>query len=162
MQPLTARFQSYLQAPRLRGRLAPSTVKNYLSDTNHFLTWLSQSLQETIIKPEHVTPATCAAYCHHLQTASKSATAARRLSSLRQFGAFLAKTGLLEHNPAQNLSPIAPKPVFRSVLHQFKRHLIKQKLAPSTVKNYLSDVKNYLLWTQKNSKTTDMDLELRS
>jgi site-specific recombinase XerD len=82
------------------------------------------------------------------------------LSSLRRFTAFLAAAKLLPTDPGQQLKNLTST-TFDSILDQFQTFLKSENLTPSTIKNYLSDVKNYLIWAQENIKTTDGDLAQR-
>jgi site-specific recombinase XerD len=168
MFSLARQFQTYLEAPQPQAGSAPnqprspslsaSTIKNYVSDINHLLGFLSQTLQQQEIKPEHLTPASIKAYQKHLQASGQPNTTDRRLSSLRKFGEFLVKTKHLQQNPCRQLLPLQPQPSYSHLIGHFKKHLKSQKLAPSTIKNYLSDIKNYLLWAQQENNLTEVDL----
>jgi len=162
MQPLLKQFQSFLKNSRpnsttITKPLTHSSIKNYVSDINHFLSWLAHSIGQKTIKPDHINSKTCQAYKNFLQQKTPPATANRRLSSLRRFTAFLAITQLAPNDPAQALTNLEITTI-NSLLNNFQNFLHSQNLTPSTIKNYLSDVKHYLLWAQKNSKSTDGDL----
>jgi len=270
MQPLLNQFKTYLEGSKSVSSpnqpLSPSSIKNYVSDINHFFTWLSQKLNHSAgskplsqpspspisinqstqsnqsvppqqptqpqqstqpsqpvqakqpitpastkpslssspsspaaasithssptsqspsqtnpqsnkssaspnhptvttnhppitILPLHITPQICQDYQEFLAAAPPS-TANRRLSSLRRLTAFLAAAKLLPIDPGQQLKNLTST-TFDSILDQFQTFLKSENLSPSTIKNYLSDVKNYLLWTQTNIKTTDGDLAQR-
>ena len=174
MQPLVNKFHHFLTGGK---KLSPSSIKNYVSDINRFLTWLAQSLQISTVKPSQITKATLQTYRHYLIQTANQTTANRHLASLRRFGLFLSKTGLSTDNPSKNLanvdviaylgshpqSSIIPENnVFKTILRQYRRYLKKQKLSKSTVKNYLSDLNQYLIWAQTDTKTTDSKLVQRS
>ena len=212
MQPILKQFQSYLKGLKSSSLsakpLSPSSVKNYVSDANFFLTWLANQSQsakpsqpnqpnpanqtnqtrqanqahqanqtnqtrqanqahqanqtnQNPIKPSQITPNKCQAYKNFLQENTPPATANRRLSSLRRFTTFLVTTKQLSTDPTQSLSNLK-NTTFSTLLNQFETYLKSQNLTPSTIKNYLSDIKNYLLWARKNIKTTDGDLAPRS
>jgi len=59
MPNLLNQFKSYLLGSK---HISPSTVKNYVSDINHFLSFVGASIQEPEIKPQHITPAIIKAY----------------------------------------------------------------------------------------------------
>jgi site-specific recombinase XerD len=181
--------------PKAVRNLSKSTIKNYLSDTRHFLSWLKSSIQEPEIKPEHITPAVVKAYgvegfgtpressepseiasgassklkaAARFRTPRESsepsvvepslATTNRRLSSLRRFGQFLEASGLLDDDPTANL--LNPNPTYKfttmgRVLTQYKNYLKAEDLSNSTIKNYLSDLKYYLVWAEKNNQLLD-------
>lgn len=207
MNNLLSQYQSYLMGsssdpkftqasgPKPNKRLSPSTIKNYLSDTRHFLLWLQKAIQEPEIKPEHITPAVVKAYGFNLQNTnptnqesknlkslitsdSKSqskalnskltnlttprpsslATTNRRLSSLRRFGQFLETSKLLSTDPTNDLLNPNPTTKFTTmgrILTQYQNFLKDEELSNSTIKNYLSDLKSYLVWANQNNQLLD-------
>jgi site-specific recombinase XerD len=82
--------------------------------------------------------------------------------SLRALGEFLVNQNLAASNPAVRLSIQHIDPTIGQILNEFKNELRRQKLSPSTIKNYYSDVKQYLLWAKDNIKNTDNKLDLLS
>ena len=194
MQPLLQQFKTYLhlrarsdlnrnarlQAEQgspagersdLAGKISLSSIKNYISDINHFLNFVSASIQEPEVKPAHITPAVIKAYQEFLFRSSNPAapasrpdsptsfcspaTANRRLSSLRCFGRFLVNTKTCETDPTQNLTNPAFNPTLAQIITRYQKFLKLENLSKSTIKNYLSDLKKYLLWARNNIKTTD-------
>lgn len=184
MPTLIQSFQTYLKT---QTHLSPASIKNYLSDLNFFLGFVKTSFQQQDLKLAHLSPATFSSYRQHLvdqfnstgsgsasgSTGSDStgsgsasglslATANRRLSALRHFGAFLKQTNLLDTNPALALpnldalnlksQPAAITLTQRQILRHYSRFLKHEKLSSSTIKNYLSDLNQYLLWAQKPTK----------
>lgn len=161
MQPLAAQFKTYLA----KQRLARATLKNYVSDTDRFLDWLAGELQEVAIEPVQLTAAAFQNYLRWLNDPTNRippATARRYLSSLRRFGKWLAQSGLADADPAAALTAAVIDPTVEQLSRDFKNALTKQKLAPSTVKNYVSDVYNYLLWAKANIKITGSNSEILS
>lgn len=157
MQPLTAQFKHYLVSQKL----SAATLKNYVSDVQRFLTWLAGELQETVIEPVHLTASVFQNYSLYLNAAQNHihpATAERYLSSLKRFGEFLKVTQRTDSNPAADLKPTAIDPTLDQVINEFRNELIRQNLAPSTVKNYVSDVHHYLLWANEHLKLTGDNL----
>ncbi len=181
MQPLLQQFQTYLLKGSLKGlkgsifegswiskrtdpigpKISPSSIKNYVSDINHFLTFVSASIQEPIVQPVHITPAVIKAYSAAAATQLSPSSLNRHLSSLRYFGRFLLNTKLCEIDPAQNLTNPAFDPTLAQVITRYQKFLTSGSLSKSTIKNYLSDLKKYLLWARKNIKTTDEALSAR-
>jgi site-specific recombinase XerD len=160
-QPLTHKFRDYL---RQRG-LAAASIKNYVSDVDGFLEWLANNLQEDILEPRQLTQTAFDDYSRWLNAGQNHvhpATANRYLSSLRSFGEFLVNQNFTTTNPTVRLSNQHIDPTIDQVLNEFKNELARQKLSPSTIKNYYSDVKQYLLWAKDNIKITDNKLDLLS
>ena len=154
MQPLTAQFKNYLS----RQKLSSATLKNYVSDVQVFLEWLKQQLQEETIEPINLTAAVFNNYVRRLNDPAnrvRPATAQRYLSSLKRFGGWLTVARLADANPAATLQPQQIDATIEQKVKDFKNELIRQKLAASTIKNYVSDVNNYLLWATKQIKITD-------
>jgi len=184
MQPLLHQFQIYLrQGSVLRSDLkgswiskrsdlnvgqgrtliaiSPSSIKNYVSDINHFLDFVANSIQEPIVQPVHITPAVIKAYSTAAASQLSPSSLNRHLSSLRYFGRFLLNTKLCETDPAQNLTNPAFDPTLAQVITRYEKFLTTEALSKSTIKNYVSDLKKYLLWARKNIKTTDETLNAR-
>lgn len=153
MTTLPQEFQSFLEGSK---SLTDQSIKNYVSDINIFLDWLASNLQEPEITPSHITSASILSYRNELNNSRQPiAVKNRYLSSLRRFGHFLFVTKLSAVNPAAHLSNVDAAGTTTStkqILAAFKHDLNKQNLSPSTIKNYLSDVKQYLSWVQNQSK----------
>ena len=153
MTTLPQEFQAYLSGSK---SLTKQSIKNYVSDINIFLGWLASNLQEPQISPAHITSSSILSYRDELNNSRQPlAVKNRYLSSLRRFGHFLFTTKLCTTNPAVHLSNVDAAGTTTSnhqILAAFKHDLNKQNLSPSTVKNYLSDIKQYLNWANKLSK----------
>lgn len=157
-------FKLYLQIQKS----SPVTVKNYMTDVNHFLSWLAQ---KTGVKHQIVGKAIFGLFTLEtleeykkdlLQSRTPLSTINRRLSALRKFGQFGKSQGWLKENPANKVaniqftskeSPVPlkgtgqAKPTFE-VLANFQKHLEKERVSPITVKNYLSDLRHFLGWLE--------------
>jgi site-specific recombinase XerD len=149
-------FKLYLQIQRS----STLTVKNYVIDVNHFLSWLAQ---KTGIKHQIVGKAifglftieTIGEYKQNLlQDRTPLSTINRRLSALRKFGQFGLKQGWLTENPAEKVANATLKQDVRwetqdeKILENFQKHLEKEKASPLTIKNYLSDLRHFLSWLE--------------
>lgn len=159
-QTIRQPFRLYLKA---RG-LSPVSIKNYLSDLNHFWRWFMADLKAQVFPfANHhlqtllaqITPQRVAAYQKSLlatQTATK--TINRRLSTLRRFSQFCLAQGWLSANPTEAISNVGTGPTTASpsqaetILAEFKTALKADKISPITVKNYLSDVRYFLAWLE--------------
>lgn len=168
MQPLAAQFKLYLgKLP-----LSPATRKNYVSDVGLFLDRLARSLQEETIQPAHLTERVFGDYGRSLvgspggdqvqspdgTAAVSPATAERHLASLKRFGKWLAESGQADADPTAILNSLRIDPTMDQLVRDFKNELVRQKLSTSTIKNYVSDVNNYLLWAVQHVKLTDNNL----
>jgi len=144
-------------------KLSDKSIKNYLSDVRQFLRWTAKT------RLTQLTPNTFSTYKSHLK-AKKTPTKSinRYLSSLRRFGQFLKQEKQMMLNPAQNLKNIKktlkpkkkaksdqqnqakPKNKAEKVLENFKKSLKQEKLSKATIKNYSSDISQFLTWLGKN------------
>ena len=143
--------------------LSPSTIKNYLSDTKHFLTYIKTTYQEPNIKPNHITPVNIKNYLDQLSKTYPYTTLKRRFSSLKRFTNFLYLTKLLNADPIKhlNLNNTKKNTTTSKILDTFKSFLKSEGLSNSTIKNYTSDINHYLLWANKNINITDKHSQTR-
>lgn len=168
---LITQFKEYLKAKSL----SKVSQKNYVSDSRRFLLWHYHAFNLKTKTPFEISlvrlidGSTLATYRSRLiQTKTPLKTINRYLGSLRLFGLFLKATNLKITNPSSNLINVTPEdmnPVnpelglnndtkpnkgYQSTLSSFKLTLINQHLTKSTVKNYISDVGQFLNWLKTN------------
>lgn len=160
MPALDKTFKIYLTSQGA----SPTTIKNYLSDFNHFWGWLILTLKaglvpfdkkdpQTIIK--QISPQLIERYKSFLlSNGNPVSTINRRLSTLRQFGQFCLSQTWIKTNPAKKVKNVAvseQRPTIREkekILSEFKQSLEKEKVSSITVKNYLSDLRHFLGWIE--------------
>ena len=154
-------FSKYLQ---LAG-VSYSTRKNYISDLRHFFTWLFHQPQNPQMSfksasdiVQYISVGILGDYMKSLSLANiPPSHANRKLSSLRKFFDFAIDQQWIKTNPARNVShfslPISEnylvhkqKTETGKILSDFKKTLIEEKVAESTIKNYVSDVEQFLEW----------------
>jgi len=166
-------FQAFLQ----QAGLSSVSIKNYLSDLRHFLSFTSpepSAAAGLTLTTKDIFQNLNQYLDPYLQAQKASFTpantTARRLASIRRFSTFLhAQFGLAPlqgqalkgTNPQglalQGVSPAASLSSAK-ILDQFKTYLEKDKKTPSTVKNYLSDLHHFFLWTANQTPFTDQNL----
>lgn len=144
--PLQKDFEQHL---KLRG-VSKKTLRNYRCDLNHFLNWSTRRLNTTNILP-YFSPMLVAEYKgYQIKTGVPASTINRRLSTLRNFARFLLIQGYLTSDPTQNLSNVVKERSWQEkmeeVLADFKRHLEGEGVKKATLKNYLSDTRQFLAW----------------
>lgn len=146
MTDLLKEFQQYLKSRKL----SQKSIKNYVSDVRHFLKWTAKN------NLKDFTSTLFSTYKSHLinnKTPIKSIN--RYLSSLRRFGLFLKQEKLMPFNPTKNLMNIretkgpAPSRPVLPLIDKFKGSLEQQGLKPATIKNYVSDVNQFLDWLNR-------------
>ncbi|MEK7182952.1 MAG: site-specific integrase [Patescibacteria group bacterium] len=161
MNDLPEYFTQYLK----ERAVSQKTVRNYLSDLSHFLGWTTLKLRtagfqvkgEWDILP-HFTPLLVTEYTHfQLSNTVPPRTINRRLATLRQFGQFLNSQGFLLANPTENVTNVEvheePLPQTH-LLAAFKMHLEKDKVSRKTIRNYVSDVRGFLVFLETLGRDT--------
>lgn len=155
---MNIKFEKYLHSKGF----SPATIKNYKSDIFHFIAWLRDDLRKigTVIESfDESLPFLSSDVAQNYKLSLHSSnvpvkTTNRRLSTLRQFAKFLQENAYFESDFMQGVSNISLVKKTRSphlqVVSEFESHLASQKISASTIKNYLSDIKHFLNWLEKN------------
>jgi len=151
---ITQPFSSYLKSQSV----SQNTLRNYLSDVNHFLNWLD-NYESTLgsdnanIIAQRVSETTFKKYKQFLiKNDTSTATINRRLSSLRQLSNFFISQGWVKNDQAKKITNITTKRetnLSSQLITRFAKSLTKEGKSLSTIRNYLSDVRGYLEWSQK-------------
>jgi site-specific recombinase XerD len=149
-------FKLYLTTQKT----SPVTVKNYLTDINHFLGWLAA---KTGIHHQIAGKAIFGLFTRETLNEYKTdqiantplSTINRRLSALRRFGQFAKFQNWIGENPANKVANAnvqftseESKPTSEVLLKNFQKHLVEEKVSPVTIKNYLSDLRHFLGWLE--------------
>ena len=144
----------------------PSSHKNYRSDLGHFHSWLaarlkaigafSESLSDAVA---FINPGLATSYRSELMGAKiPGKTINRRLSTLRHLARFLTSSQLLDFNFMETIENVttSKKPAVNSssLVNEFRAHLEAEKASPNTIKNYLSDINQFLTWLESNQQST--------
>lgn len=149
--------------------VARSTLKFYKSDLSHFTAWLllrvrawgilTDKLDEAVA---FLSPKVAEEYKYFLiKNQTSSTTVNRKLSTLRSFAHFLTTSGVLASDFMAGITNIsstkkgnlelADRPE-NSVVEKFKKYLEAEKISPNTIKNYLSDINQFITWNQKHAQ----------
>jgi site-specific recombinase XerD len=144
-EKLAQLFKKYLT----NKKLSKVTVKNYISDLHHFFEWSAKN------DLKNTSRQTFSLYKKHLLvTHTPSKTINRYLSTLRSYGEFLQAKGITLINPAEELKNPAtntekqPEKT-QALLNNFKKSLKQEDLSKTTIKNYLSDVNQFVGFINK-------------
>lgn len=148
--------------------LSPKSHKNYRSDLSHFLAWAIlkirsigpyvESLTEIVPFLSHDLANNYKDYMNENTTSPK--TVNRRLSTLRHLSKFLTEIQIIDSDFMDGIENIVPnqkkKQEIEPIITNFRKYLETQKVSPSTIKNYLSDIKQFITWleTNRNVHTT--------
>jgi len=136
---LVIRFRKHLIKSK---GVSPATVKNYLADLRHFLSWLDNS-------PSSITSKKIREYKNFLLTKKHAkSTINRKLSTLRVFCQFGQQNGVIRKNLSEDLPNLSVKRSSEKEIHdlisKFGAYLKKKRASRNTIKNYTADIRQYL------------------
>ncbi len=149
--------------------LSPKSHKNYRSDLNHFTGWLIlrvrsfgsyiETLSDGIPFLNKNMAGEYKAYLSENKISAK--TINRRLSTLRHLSKFMVQSSLTDFDFMEGLENIASNQSGRTnpseVLQGFQSYLEAEKVSKNTVKNYVSDVRHFLAWLEKNNQQSALN-----
>lgn len=141
------------------------TRKNYKSDAKHFLRWALFTLQtmsgsipsSSTQLLMQVTPDFIENYKFSLiSRKTPASTINRRLSTIRNLFHFCKTQGWISENPAKIIANIMiPKnhvSETQKLLDAFERDLKAEGASKATIKNYKSDVRQFLAWFEDRQR----------
>lgn len=146
--------------------LSPKTVRNYRSDISHFTAWATLRLRSLRLRSgqalqnetdenliNHLSPDLIEEY-KTFQIVNKipTKTINRRLSTLRAFSKFLQEQNLLNFNPMENITNVVSFDFHyeqKALLSGFKKHLESEGMTNKTMWNYLSDVRGFMAFVER-------------
>ncbi|HWY79133.1 MAG TPA: site-specific integrase [Candidatus Sulfotelmatobacter sp.] len=127
------------------------TIKNYIADIRKFINWYQTIFEITFI-PSNLTAEVITQYKKTIRLGNETSlpaarSAKRYLSSLRKFSSFLETTGVIVENPftTDESKLVDIDPYF---LKEFKNYLYTEQASRLTIKNYLTDIKQFLNWLE--------------
>lgn len=148
-----------------------ATVKNYTADISRFITWYEATFPK-IFKPEDITQVVIQKYKSNLEakpaTSSDVAlsfrTKKRHFASLRKFFSTLAEQKLIKISPvdlnvkpANNSLSFNKIDIFENDIKSFKDYLYRNNCSRITIKNYLTDIRQFLTWLESVSGQIKID-----
>lgn len=155
---LQNQFENYISSLGI----SPKSFKNYKSDFSHFFGWAILKLKSfgTYIEElSELVPFLNSNFVREYQSfmldnSSPVKTINRRLSTLRHLSNFLIKSQLADEDfmsEIQNVGTSAKKRTFStSLIEGFSAHLEAEKVSRNTIKNYQSDIRQFLAWLENN------------
>lgn len=159
---LDSNFQNHL----LTKGVSPKSLKNYMSDLNHFLGWAILKLKaygSYIENLAELVPFLSSNLASEYKTfltenSIPVKTINRRLSTLRHLAKFLTESQILNFNFMENIAninPDRPKNLLpKTLITDFISHLKDQKISKNTIKNYASDIRQFLTWLESHYART--------
>ncbi len=147
--------------------VSPKSHKNYRSDLNHFLAWAILRIRSYGSYIENLTEATpfltkglAGEYKSYMALNSiPTKTINRRLSTLRHLSRFLVLTQVVDLDFMSEIENISEakvrRPKVSPLVNEFRGYLESEKVSPNTIKNYLSDVRQFLSWLESNNQASN-------
>ena len=158
-------IQSFLES-LFSESLSKVSIANYRSDINHFLFWFARRISLTGVYVETFSDLlpflkkdTGRSYKASLLQAKLPVSSINRgLSSLRRLSRFLLTRGLLAFDFMEATGNVKAYQkegqktlANESFLVEFEKHLTLESSSKNTVKNYVSDVRQFLTWLERKS-----------
>lgn len=155
MSTLPRAFKTYLVVEGY----SPVTIRNYVSDLNHFLAWFELRLRgknhfvyqdEAENISSYFTPQTVEDYKDFLVNNNLPlSTTNRRLSTLRVFAKFCLLQNWIFKNPTKEVKNQGVQTdQSKEILAKFEKTLKKESISANTIKSYLSDIGSFLTWLE--------------
>ncbi len=151
-------FLKYLASLKISGK----SLKNYKSDVYHFTAWIILKVRTYGAYIENLTEAVpflnktlVSEYKNYLlENSIPVRTVNRRLSTLRHLAKHLLASQVLDFDFMAGVENIAQtkKAAFSShpLVSGFKSFLEAEKVSSNTIKNYMSDIRQFLTWLEQN------------
>lgn len=145
--------------------LSPKSHKNYKSDLNHFLAWAILRIRSYGSYIENLTEATpflstrlAKEYKNYMSlNLFPTKTVNRRLSTLRHLSRYLVLSQTIDFDfmaEVENISEAKSKKTSLSpFINEFRGYLESEKISPNTIKNYVSDIRQFLTWLEANHQS---------
>lgn len=142
------------------------SIANYHSDIKHFFSWFARKINLSGVYVEtfsdilpFLKKESGRNYKESLvQVKLPASSINRRLSSLRRISRFLLSRGLLAFDFMEATGNVGKYQkesqmtlVSNPLLTQFEKHLAMESSSKNTVKNYVSDVRHFLSWLERNN-----------
>jgi len=140
--------------------LSNKSLKNYKSDLNHFTGWIILKIRSFGSYADTLTEAIpfisrelAKEYKNYMiENSISPKTINRRLSTARHLSKYLHSNEILDIDFMEQIENISSAKKHRSpaspVLNSFRGYLEKEKVSGNTIKNYLSDTRQFLNWLE--------------
>lgn len=152
-------FNNYLQNLGISAK----SHKNYRSDLNHFTGWLILKVRSFGSYVETLTQS-IPFLSHELgqeyknymsENAVPMKTANRRLSTLRHLSRFLVSSQVIDANFMQGIENLTEAKEIKEIkisdhpsMAEFRSYLESERISANTIKNYLSDIRQFMVWVE--------------
>ena len=124
------------------------TVKNYISDINHFIRWYESRFQKPF-PPSEIKKQILDDYKTQSLEVFSQSSLERHLSALRKFFTFLKLEGKISYSPFEQIKSETALDADPWHIKDFKSYLYVYNASHLTIKNYLIDIKQFLNWAEE-------------
>jgi len=150
--------------------LSPKSHKNYRSDLSHFTGWLILKVRSFGAFIESLTEAipfigtgTATEYKKYMiENKFPAKTINRRLSTLRHLSRYLLSSQNVEMDFMEDIENISgankAKTSVIPLISEFRSYLESEKISKNTIKNYLSDINQFMTWIESNNQINSSKL----
>lgn len=149
--------------------ISAKSHKNYRSDLNHFLAWAILKIQsfgsyvESLTEcVPFITPNLAKDYKTYMkENGFPDKTINRRLSTLRHLSKHLVASQVTDFDFMANIENISaavkPRSKVDPLVNEFRSYLEAEKVSGNTIKNYLSDIRQFLTWLETNHQQSTIN-----
>ena len=156
-------FSKYLDSLGISAK----THKNYRSDISHFSGWLILKIRTFGSYVEDLTGAVpflsndlANEYKNYMvENTTPLKTINRRLSTLRHLSKFLLASQIIDTDFMIGIENSSEAKVIKEIkmadhpsIGEFRSYLESEKISPNTIKNYLSDIRQFMIWLENNQQ----------
>ncbi len=143
-----------------------NTIKFYKSDLSHFTAWILLHIRSLGSEAENLTEAVpflskniAREYKKYLLVNKVAKlTANRRLSTLRNLSRFLVASQILDFDFMDGTTNITGSGYETNPLvYEFEQYLKQEKISQNTIKNYLSDIHQFINWAESIHRSQNSD-----
>ena len=130
-----------------------STSRNYLADLGKYLEYvnhLPQSVSMDVTQNSVVHILSAEIIKLYVSYLSDKTNNSRYLASLRQFCQFALDQKLISSNPFKGLNKTPHSPDLTDLVKTYELHLLHHQTPPSTIRNYINDLSQYISWLNLN------------
>jgi site-specific recombinase XerD len=156
---IARKFTQYLSSQDI----SKKSLKNYKSDLSHFTAWLLFKIRTWGVYADElgeavpfISPTTAPDYLEYLtRNGIPKSTINRRLSTLRHLGNFLLTSQILDFNFMDGISNMSienGQEEDHTIILDFEKHLGSENVSENTIKNYKSDVRQFIEWLEAKRK----------
>jgi len=140
--------------------VSPKSHKNYRSDLSYFLSWTILKVRSFGAYVESLTEVVpflnsgiANEYKNYMVVNNIPVkTINRRLSTLRHLSRFLHSSDNIDADFMENIENVSEaktqSPTATPIVDDFRSYLEAQKVSKNTIKNYVSDIQQFLRWAE--------------